>query len=95
MGQQIVKQPNGLYAVWSSVVDDFVLFDATPDDIVNEMVNTERKNISESVRRIIGQLAANDKPYCQFTMSWRECLATIKRLHGKDAESLKMIAGKT
>lgn len=30
MGQEIVKQSNGKFAVWSSIVDDFVMIDADP-----------------------------------------------------------------
>jgi len=29
MGRQVVKQPDGNFAIWSSVVDDFILGDAT------------------------------------------------------------------
>ncbi len=33
MGQQIVKQPNGQFAIFSSNVDRFIAYDATPDEI--------------------------------------------------------------
>lgn len=92
MGKQIVKQPNGLYAVWSSVVDDFVLLDATPDDIVNESVNEYRQQMATNVLRVIQELDAGHKPYCQFQKTWQECLDDIKELHGPDAESLKLAA---
>ena len=38
MSRQIIKQPNGKYALFSSVVDDFVLIDADPNEIVEELV---------------------------------------------------------
>ena len=33
MGRQVVKQPDGNFAIWSSMVDDFILEGATKDDI--------------------------------------------------------------
>lgn len=33
MGHAVVRQPDGLLAVWSSVVDDFVVVNATLDEI--------------------------------------------------------------
>lgn len=33
MGHYIVKQPNGKYAIFSSVVDHFIAYDATPEQI--------------------------------------------------------------
>jgi hypothetical protein len=33
MGRQIVKQPDGLFAVWSSIVDDFIFENATEKEL--------------------------------------------------------------
>jgi len=33
MGRQVVKQPNGLYAVWSSIIDDFIFEEATEKEL--------------------------------------------------------------
>jgi hypothetical protein len=83
MSSQIIQQPNGLYAVWSSIVDSFTLIDATPEEIVEEWVAQERQRLTEAVNRIVGQLNNNQAPYCQFTMTWEEALATHERVHGE------------
>jgi hypothetical protein len=33
MGRQVVKQTNGLYSVWSSIVDDFLIEDKTEQEV--------------------------------------------------------------
>ena len=35
MSYQVVKQPNGLFAIWSTAVDTFVLVNAFSEDIIN------------------------------------------------------------
>ncbi len=36
MGRGIYKQPDGLYSIWSTVVDDWIAFDATAREIAVE-----------------------------------------------------------
>lgn len=52
MPHAIVLQPNGKYAIWSSVVDDFIYLDLTKDEIyavteshLKPMTETELRNI--------------------------------------------------
>ena len=82
MSRQIVKQPDGRYAVWSTVVDGFVLTDATPEDIIEDWVNQYRQEITSSVLHIIELLERGEKPYYQFTLSFDDCLKTIREVHG-------------
>lgn len=91
MPKQIVKQPNGLYALWSTVVDDFVCVDATAEEIVAEFVEESTRQIQANVSRVIASLETGGKPYHQFTRSFDECVAEIKERHGEDAESLQLL----
>ena len=84
MGQQIIQQPDGKYAIWSTVVDGFVLIDAEPNDIINHWLESERERITKIVAGIIEQLERGEKPYYQFTMDWYEALHTHKQVHGKE-----------
>jgi hypothetical protein len=91
MPQQIVKQLNGLYAIWSTVVDDFVMIDATPEDIIADRIERESGEIRRRVNNVIAELESGmGRPYHQFTMTFAECVAAIKERHGADAESLKL-----
>lgn len=85
MGQQIIKQPNGKYAVFSSVVDGFTVFNATPDELIELWVKNERKSLTRRITETIAQLDRGEKPYSQFTLTWEEALAEHERNHGEGA----------
>ena len=38
MGRQAIQQPNGKYAIWSTVVDDFLFQDMTLDEVKNHIM---------------------------------------------------------
>jgi hypothetical protein len=56
MGRRIDKQKNGKYSVWSSIVDDYIHKDLTPEDIIEIYVEESRESITESVTRQINKL---------------------------------------
>ena len=93
MGTQIVKQPNGKYALWSSIVDDFTLLDADANDIIESFVDDFRRRCTADVNRVIAELERGGSPYHQFTKSFDDCLAIIKEVHGNDCESLRYFKG--
>ncbi len=94
MARQIIKQPDGRYAVWSTIVDNFILIDATPQEIVDIWADEEKMRIEIRVFEIVKELDKNGKSYHQFTKSWDDALETIKALHGKNVtlESLRASA---
>ena len=53
MGYQIVKQPNGLYCIFSTVVDSIVDYNLTRDRVVGFMTKKETKKIEDDVDRVI------------------------------------------
>ena len=91
MARQIIKQPNGLYAQWSSIVDDFVMIDANPQDIIDDWMDEEKARITKHVYEVINQLANGGKPYHQFTKTFEEAVEEIRERHGRDADSFKML----
>ena len=82
MGQQIIKQPDGKYAVWSSNVDYFVFVNASPADIIEYFVEKQREDITATVTKNVAALENGEKPYHQFTMTWDEAIETIRHVHG-------------
>lgn len=83
MPRQIIKQPDGLFAVWSTVVDGFVMIDATPKEIIEEWVAEQELEIGESVMRTVNALKHGEKPYHQFTMTFDEALDLYRHIHGR------------
>ena len=74
MGQQIIKQPNGLLSVFSSFTDTFVVMDATPDEVVEWFVEREAEAERRRVRTVLAHVLA-DNPraaYFQFAHTWDE-----------------------
>lgn len=83
----IVRQPTGKYAVWSDVVDDFIMIHCTREEIIADRVETATKEITERVNKDCDSLDKGGKPYFQFTMTWDEALKMRKEMH-PDVEDL-------
>lgn len=73
MSEQIIKQPDGRLAVFSSVVDAFVVVDATPEELVEwraeEAAEAARKRTRTEIEKV---LSGEPRPYHQFTLTWEE-----------------------
>lgn len=94
MGRQIIKQPNGKYAVWSSTVDNFILLDATPDEIIEGLVADSRRDIERAVHGKVESLDRGEKAYHQFTLSWDDALKQIAQEDPGDAQAYRRIGEK-
>lgn len=86
MGSQIIRQPDGKYAVFSSITDTIVFWDATKDEVVDWFVEAELAALErrkQQVAEIVDQVAAGNahKAYHQFAMTWDEALQD-DREHG-------------
>ena len=83
MAHQIITQPDGAYALWSTISNAFVMIDATPDDIIQYFLEAEEARIRASVQETVDKLARGEPPYYQFTMSWDEAVAWYHTAHGR------------
>lgn len=74
MGQQIIRQPDGRLAVFSSVVDAFIVVDATPEEILNWRAEEAAAKERERTQRELDAVLAGDprRVYYQFTRTWEE-----------------------
>jgi hypothetical protein len=85
MGRQIIKKANGRYAVWSTVIDDFIWDGITKKQYVNfrlqELEEEWRKEIEKIFKAIAKGEARNI--YHQFTMTYEEALKLRSELRGK------------
>lgn len=93
MGYFIVKQPNDLFALFSSIVDDFVIIDATKQDIINQFVEYYRQDTEERINQVIAALNG-DKQHAyllNYILSFDAAIQRIIEVHGSSAESLKML----
>jgi hypothetical protein len=85
MGHQIIKQPDGLYAVFSSFTDTWILNDATRQDIIDYNVGKAREDAERNTARILDAVDVDPrKAYYQFTMTFEEANAESVEHGGED-----------
>ena len=94
MGNQIIKQPNGKYCLWTTYSSDFVLIDVTPEEIMDYEIEVSSKEIKAHIGRIIKSLEQSEKPYYQFTKSFEEVVKITKNLYSNNIKSLKLLKKK-
>lgn len=90
MGQILVKQPNGKYGVFSSVVDDFIALDLTPETVKEFLIEEYMEVVERQTKGWIED-ADRDSDFYSYAKRegdglkrWRECLADIRRQHGAE-----------
>jgi hypothetical protein len=53
---QIEKQDNGKYAIWSTIVDDYLYVDCDRDKLIEVYMEEAREDVVRSVDRQIARL---------------------------------------
>lgn len=82
MAHQIIKQPNGKYLVFSSIVDAVILYNYSEEDLVQHYLEVEEEKIRTNISKIIEKIENDEKPYYQFTRTFEEVI----ELHNKNSE---------
>jgi hypothetical protein len=74
MGQQIIKQPDGRLAVFSTVVDAFIVVDATPQELLDWRAEEAAKEARRTTQRELDHVLGGEpeRSYFQFTKTWEE-----------------------
>jgi hypothetical protein len=80
MGHQIVKQPDGRLAVFSDGVDAWIVWDATPEEIVEYYAERAAESARVSARRTVAAVMEDRarEAYYQFTRTFAELNAVHK-----------------
>ena len=82
MGTQFILQPNGKWAIWSTISDSFLGIDYDDDNIVAEAV----KEVSEKAERETWEYLKKRRTgrFSQFSVQWEDALAKgLERLREK------------
>lgn len=90
MGWRLVRQPNGLLARFSEVVDDFTAYDMTYAEAVEECKQHPGIGQREAEGKIYR--AFTDKPvrvHSKHTNRFSEALAFIRAIHGDERADLR------
>ena len=81
MAQQIIKQPNGKYCLFSTIVDNVTHYNMSKEEIVEAWTEHAKKEFERKVAAITEKLDGDEKPYFQFTLSYEDMLKTIVDIH--------------
>lgn len=86
MGWHIVKQPNGLLARFSEVVDDFTDCDMTPEEAVDlcRVYMGRTKAEAKVLSGINDEPAPWDKPSQDGLSRFRYAIEVIREIHGEE-----------
>lgn len=94
MPHAIVQQPNGKFAIWSTIVDDFVLLDATAPEAVCEEIDNLRgrgypHNEWEAMGKEMENIGRTGRAF-DWAPTWDEALKTVRELHGEDVANQRI-----
>jgi hypothetical protein len=77
MGWQVIKQPDGRFGVFSSIVDDWVAADCTADEAEELFAEEMGRDMAQRLRDVRRKIALVDagearKAYHQFAMTYAQ-----------------------
>jgi len=95
MAQQIIKQPNGRYCIFSSIADNITHYNLNKEHIVEILVKEERCRIEKYVGDVIDKIEKKGgNPHSHFSLSYEEMLKLILEVHSvEEMESVKSAIG--
>lgn len=90
----IVKQPNGNFAIWSTISDCFTVFDISPDEIIEESILDQpspvynRDELERSIRMELEHIAEIGYGW-DWSNDWNDAVRWLEDQH--NTEQLKII----
>lgn len=82
MGRQIIQQPDGKFAIWSTNSDSIIIYDASEADIITYFLQQDIKDSVAATMNILDELKNGETPYYQFTRTWEEAIKEHEERHG-------------
>ncbi len=80
---QIIKQPNGLFCVYSPRLVDVIQYDVTPEEIIQKRIEEAEKQIRASVEKEIKKIESRDENDC-YSINFEKLCKFVMEDHGKD-----------
>jgi hypothetical protein len=85
MGHQIIRQPDGKLAIFSTGVDVWIVMDSTADEIADYYARKAAESARESAARTVQAVLAGRprEVYAQFAMTFEEANAESREHDGE------------
>jgi hypothetical protein len=91
MGHRIVKQPNGLFAVWSTKADGFLYVNCTKEELIKGLLEDSIEITRRSTEQWVEKELKNEK---KLKSEYEEAMAFLKEVkYDEYLEILKDIKG--
>lgn len=84
IGIDVVRQPDGRYAVWDMWLSEFVLINASAEDIIDYYTQWETRNIRRIVTEKVANLEGDRPEWKKLPKSFDDCLAQLVERRGED-----------
>lgn len=82
MPRQIIKQPDGNWCMWSTIIDDLIVENLTKEQMIDFVVEEKTRFAREETEQIFKDLEDGKKPYSQFQMDYQYMIELRKEIHG-------------
>ena len=83
MSRQVIQQPNAEYCIFSSYVDDFIVVNASMEEVITFFVQEAEDRIRDALSK--------KAPISVFTKTFEEAVSVVREKYGDDAESLQLL----
>ena len=93
MPHAIVLQPNGKYAIWSSIVDNFLYLDMTKDEAIKTWIDeaflsgVDKKEAESAIKTQFDNIEAAGTAW-DWSRDWNGCIGWLR---SHDADTIKDI----
>ena len=88
MGSQIIRQPDGRLAIFSTVSESLVAVDLDDEQVVAWFIGEAVERAEHDARRMINRVRdpENRRPYHQFTLTYDEAVRMHRQTGRRHAE---------
>lgn len=78
MARLIVKQSNGKYGMWSTIIDDFLYKNLTKEEYIELFARIIYEEKIEKMKRVFEKVENGDKNFNLYLKSYEECLEILR-----------------
>jgi hypothetical protein len=84
MAHQIIKQPDGRYLIWSTIVDDIIVYDADREEVVDYFAEVAARDARGTAGMMIDLVDEDPRrAYAQFTIPFEQVATRLDEVRQK------------
>jgi gamma-glutamyl:cysteine ligase YbdK (ATP-grasp superfamily) len=84
MARITLKQPNGKYAIFTTICDGFIISNATREELIADLVKEATEKITEDINEVCDALDEGKRSFRNHsTMTWDYAVERCIQIHGE------------